>query len=113
MPATLFDIQRKYGDSVYPLYKDEIHEPYMENDNGIGIKGGVLYNDLEDKIQCSECGEWFRFLGGHTPSAHKITAREYKDKYELPQNIPLCTPKISFQRSQEAETRISNKNTFF
>lgn len=32
MPATLADIQAKYGDSVYPLYKDETHAPYMEED---------------------------------------------------------------------------------
>ena len=60
MPAILEDIQEKYGEAVYPLYKDEAHEPYMENGKG-GYQGVVLYDKLEDKVRCEECGRWFVF----------------------------------------------------
>ena len=46
MPVTLFDIQRKYGDSVYPLYKDEMHEPFMENEPSKTNMRGVFHNKL-------------------------------------------------------------------
>jgi hypothetical protein len=60
MPATLADIQAKYGDSVYPLYKDQMHEPYMETDTGRGYMGVVMYSELDDKVMCNECGKWFK-----------------------------------------------------
>lgn len=96
MPATLADIQRKYGESVYPLYKDQMHEPYMENDNGIGYKGVVIYDELEDKVQCAECGEWFNELGKHVVSTHGFKdSKEYKQKQGMYLSTPLCSPSVS------------------
>jgi hypothetical protein len=89
MPATLADIQKIYGDEVYPPYKGV--EPFMENSNGIGYQGVVLYNRVEDKNQCNECGEWFERLGSHVYSSHSMLARDYKDKYGLLRKTALCT----------------------
>lgn len=92
MPATLNDIQKKYGESVYPLYKDQMHEPYMENDNGKGYKGVVLYDELEDKVRCEECGKWFVFLPRHVCAAHGFSSvKEYKNKYGLLDKTPLVS----------------------
>ena len=101
MTATLADIQRKYGDSVYPLYKDQMHEPYMESNNGIGYKGVVMYDELEDKVQCAECGKWFEALSTHL-KIHKLTGREYKDSNGLFYKVPLCSKKLSNKRSMSA-----------
>ena len=99
MPATLFDIQKKYGESVYPLYKDQMHEPYMENDTGTGYSGVVLYDEIVDKIRCDECGNWFSSLSAHLRLKHGDTVREYKEKHEILIGTPLCSQKYSAARS--------------
>lgn len=109
MPATLADIQKIYGDEVYPPFKGV--EPYMENENGIGYQGVILYNEVEDKIQCNECGEWFDNVGNHARLAHGIVAREYKDKNSLLYKTALVTPRLSRIFSKNAVARYkSNTN---
>jgi predicted transcriptional regulator len=153
MPATLADIQRKYGDSVYPLYKDEMHEPYMENNHlemnyshiqevkkakeiynkvksirkvakalktsdrkrvgklikeevtpkSFGYQGIVLYDELEDKVQCSECGEWFEALQAHVRIKHKKTVGEYKADFGINRQTPICSKKVSETLSKVAK----------
>lgn len=98
MPATLADIQRKYGDSVYPLYKDEMHAPYMENDNGIGYKGVVLYDEHEDKVQCAECGGWFKLLSSHIKVHQYENTDQYKDAHGLFRKVALCSKNDSATR---------------
>lgn len=155
MPATLNDIQRKYGESVYPLYKDEMHEPYMEDksrddsivieDNKIallykklgyreyvakelkmdrrrvkeslkrsggkikilkkvsyGYQGVVLYDGLEDKVQCSLCGKWFASMTAHLYFSHKMSVNGYKKEFSLLKKIPLCSKNRSRQMSETA-----------
>jgi len=34
-----------------------------------------------NKIQCLECGKWYRQVGGHVWLRHKMKAREYREKY--------------------------------
>ena len=107
MPATLADIQKKYGDSVYPLYKGEA--PYMENDNGIGYKGVVMHDEDEDKVQCSECGKWFSdlgtHLGAHGHSSHGITVKDYREKHGLLTSVQLCSKRKSRLLSENMKKR--------
>lgn len=35
----------------------------------------------KEKIQCQVCGKWYRKVGAHIVQVHKITAREYREKY--------------------------------
>ena len=108
MPVTLIDIQKKYGVSVYPLYKDQIREPYMENDIGEGYKGIVLYDKNEDKVQCSECGNWFRKItAGHLKNHGFKTVNDYKDKYGILYKAALQGLEISRIQSERAS---ENKN---
>jgi hypothetical protein len=103
MPATLNDIQAKYGESVYPLYKDQMHEPYMENDNGIGYKGVVMYDENQDKVQCADCGKWVSHMGSHLHFKHKKSASEYKTEHGLYQKVSLCSKKQSKKLSDQAK----------
>src|SRR3990167_104412 len=104
MPATLTDIHRKYGDSVYPLYKDEMHAPYMEDQNSKGgYLGIVLLDEKEDKIKCEECGKWFTSLGQHVNKnkrAHPLTPNEYKQKHGLLLSTPLVSIGLSNKLSK-------------
>jgi hypothetical protein len=111
MPATLADIQKKYGESVYPLYKDETHEPYMENDNGIGYKGVVMYDELIDKIQCSICDGWYDNLSAHIFHGHGIQDEKYREDYGLPKTIPLCSIGNSMRISKKTKEMATKKNS--
>lgn len=108
MPATLEDIQKKYGKggSVYPLYKNEMHAPYMENETGNGYKGVVLYRKDIDAVQCSECGQWFENLSIHV-KIHGINAMQYREKNGLFKKTSLSSKRLSRQRSELATRRIS------
>lgn len=44
---------------------------------------------MSDRIQCLECGRWFRFLGPHL-RVHDITAEEYRGKHGLNIRTPLA-----------------------
>jgi hypothetical protein len=37
----------------------------------------------DNKIQCLICGLWYRQVGTHVVQIHKITARKYRELYEL------------------------------
>lgn len=111
MPATLADIQKKYGDSVYPLYKDEMHEPYMENNGRYGYKGVVLYDELEDKLQCSICGEWYGHLTAHTWQAHDVGAEEYREQNSLLKKVSLVNKNISRKMSANGKRNIKKGKT--
>ena len=106
MPATLFDIQKKYGESVYPLYKNEMHEPYMENVIGEGYQGVVLYDEIEDKVQCAECGKWFSQLQVHLKYVHKMNTYEYRDRFGILQNASLTSKALSQLRSETSKATI-------
>ena len=103
MPATLADIQKKYGDTVYPRYKDQMHEPYMDNENEKGYQGVVLYDEKKDKVLCHICGKWFVFLGAHIKDAHGMLSDEYREVGGLTKGIPLCSPGYSKKRSINAK----------
>jgi hypothetical protein len=36
------------------------------------------------RLQCLECGRWYRALGQHVRVKHGLTARQYKAEYQLP-----------------------------
>jgi ribosomal protein S27E len=112
MPATLQDIQKQYGEDIYPLYKEQMHEPYMEAHDGDGYQGVILYDKKKDKIRCDVCKEWVMQIGGHSKLKHKISAREYRDKFGFTYNVPLCTPSISKKRSDAAIKGIQEKTLF-
>lgn len=69
-----------------------------------GYVGVLLYNTKTDKIQCHICGDWRNSLGQHL-KGHKITAREYKDKFGLYRNQPLYSLGTSRRVSEIAKTR--------
>src|SRR3990167_260280 len=111
MPATLFDIQKKYGEQVTLLYKDSGNEPYMESENGIGYQGTVVYDQLQDKILCNECGKWYETLSSHLPRIHKTDQKNYRDKYGINYNIGICSKRLSRKFSETAINNIkTNKN---
>ena len=41
-------------------------------------------------VQCLECGKMFSFLGAHLHKAHQMSARQYREKWQIMQKIPLA-----------------------
>lgn len=104
MPATLADIQRKFGGSVYPLYKDEMHEPFMETSSG-GYAGVVLVEENTGNVRCELCGNWYKALASHIGRKHHKTSKEYKDEQGLLYSIPLCSKGTSEKLRETAIQR--------
>lgn len=82
---------------------DKIQAPFMVVPKGFGYLGTLLYDDIEDKIQCHECGEWLRNLGHNHLKTHKLSAKEYKEKFDLNYSTALNIPSISENRSKNRE----------
>ena len=62
------------------------------------------------KLICELCGRAFSHLGSHIFHAHGITAREYKETYELPYSLSLITPEIKRKMQEVYKPEISLKN---
>lgn len=77
--------------------------PYTEIEGKFGYRGVVLYNKLEDKLQCHECGEWVEHLPSHIWNRHKIKNKDYRMTYGLPLTYPLVNKKISSYLSELGE----------
>lgn len=71
--------------------------PYVKS--GFGDNGIVRWNEVENKLQCHECGLWFRGLAFHIKQAHLVTAKEYRHRHGLARKTSLVVPSLmAFQR---------------
>lgn len=91
-------------EELKPL-NDKIVPPFMEvsQDKGYGYYGTLLYDEVEDKIQCHICGELFNHLGLHVSRVHKVSSREYKDRFELNYSTALMTPTLDKKKAKLSE----------
>lgn len=55
---------------------------YNEYRNAWGRSRRGVYS--EDKLKCAICGKWYVQVGSHIVQSHGITAREYREKFDLP-----------------------------
>lgn len=69
-------------------------EPFMKFENGYGFQGVLLFDGLEDKVQCHFCGKWFESLGNHLAKEHNMLASEYKTMTGLAQTTALISEKL-------------------
>lgn len=51
---------------------------------------GFLADDGE-RVQCHECGRWFRALASHLARAHELSTQEYRQRHGLPRTQPLTS----------------------
>lgn len=90
---------------IKTLYKAE--EPFMEVKNGHGYQGVLMYDDIEDKVQCHICGLWFNHVGLHASKRHKVSGDDYKITYGLSLGTGLCSIGLSNQRRIATEKAIA------
>lgn len=53
-------------------------------------------------VTCLECGKGFKSLKRHIGTAHDLTAKEYKERWDLPRDYPLVAPEYSARRAETA-----------
>lgn len=92
-------------------------EPYKALENGFGYQGVLLRDTQNDLLQCHICGVWKSGLAHHL-RLHKITADQYREKFELPVSCPLMNNKMlnrlsELGRSKEWKERLkkATRNT--
>lgn len=61
-----------------------------------------------DKIQCLECGRWFRAIGSHLVRVHGMTAREYRQRHDLPASYKLASESLRESQSQRTREMIAD-----
>jgi hypothetical protein len=43
----------------------------------------------DGRLECLECGSWYRLLAPHLAAAHHITSAEYREAHQLPRGLGL------------------------
>jgi predicted transcriptional regulator len=56
-------------------YKNRYYRERRERESGKYAEG---------KLQCKICGKWYVQVGSHITQKHGMTAREYREEYNLP-----------------------------
>jgi ROS/MUCR transcriptional regulator protein len=82
--------------ATHVIIKGDVFEyseklPYVTS--GVGLHGVMAYDRELDKVQCNECGEWFKKLSQHIP-VHGMTTSDYRRAHGLNRKSPLAVPSI-------------------
>ena len=59
-------------------------------------------------LQCLVCGQWRENVGTHL-KAHGVSAREYRERFNIPRTYPLCSGVLS-ERLASAQLDAMHKN---
>lgn len=54
------------------------------------------------KTHCQICGKDCEHLGSHVWQRHKIKSKEYKEMFDLPYNMGLCSKNVSDKQREHA-----------
>jgi Homing endonuclease associated repeat/ROS/MUCR transcriptional regulator protein len=101
--VTHFQMKVRIGSEVF-LYDEKA--PYEKS--GFGERGALRLDPDTDMVMCHECGAWFQNIGGHSNSAHGITARQYKEKHGFFYKTALCSEGYRLLRSRLQSERVAN-----
>lgn len=65
-------------------------------------------DDNPDVITCLECGRTLSQLASHLSRAHRLTAREYRQRHGLPASYPLACQRIVDVQREKTARRIAD-----
>lgn len=57
----------------------------------------------QDKVFCLCCGRGFKMLKRHLGAEHGLTEHEYRQMFDLPEDMPLVAPSYSEQKASYAK----------
>lgn len=87
-----------------PTFYDNYKEPLRRVEKGYGFYGVVAMDETKNFVQCHECGNLYKALGGHT-KVHNLSIVEYKEKYGLKTMTALVGEEVREQRIKNQEMR--------
>ncbi|MEV4078936.1 MucR family transcriptional regulator [Nonomuraea fuscirosea] len=61
----------------------------------------------DGRLQCLECGRWYRSLAAHVNRSEDMTAARYRERHGLPATLPLVSPELSELWSEQAKDRLA------
>lgn len=85
---------------VEPLILGPYKEPLRKVKGGFGYMGALTF-DTSSRVQCHICGELFDNLAGHALLAHKITKKQYKEKYGLAAETRLVSERFREEKKNQ------------
>ncbi|MEU6973606.1 MucR family transcriptional regulator [Kitasatospora aureofaciens] len=59
----------------------------------------------DGRLECLECGGWFRLLPPHLGAAHQISAAEYREAHQLPRTLGLRAQDLAEHAREQGRTR--------
>lgn len=75
------------------------------DESGFGIYGALT--EVDGKLLCHECGEFWVSLGRHAVHHHEMSARDYKIKHGLPVSKSIMASPVREKMSEHAK---NNRN---
>lgn len=78
--------------------------PEPQRSGALPPRGILVVDDDGERVQCHECGRWFRGLQIHV-RVHGLTAATYKERYDLARGLSLWSPAYQERQRQAAIAR--------
>lgn len=74
--------------------------------------GELIYDPVEDLVQCHLCGGWFRLVAGpHLSRVHGWTASAYRETFRLLNTEALCARGLSDRQRANGARRVGSGET--
>ncbi len=83
-------------------------EPLTKVKEGFGYYGALLLSLDKKKLQCHICGNLYEHVGVHLRHAHKMTAYDYKVKFQLSTRTALISESVRMKLKQIAYNSFHN-----
>lgn len=72
-----------------------------------------LQPEEDGRLQCRECGNWYRQLGQHVVVAHGVSTQDYRRRYELPAGRGLHASDILARRAEHGRAAFEDDPSAF
>ncbi|MFE9427706.1 MucR family transcriptional regulator [Kitasatospora sp. NPDC006697] len=63
----------------------------------------------DGRLECLECGRWFRLLPPHLGSAHQMSAAEYREAHQLPRRLGLRASDLAERAREQGRERYAGR----
>jgi ROS/MUCR transcriptional regulator protein len=71
---------------------------------GAGAEMGVQ-PEVDGRLQCLECGRWYRALGSHVVQGEELDLGTYRERHGLPATLPLAAADLRERWRHDTEQR--------
>lgn len=69
----------------------------------------TLQPEQDGRLQCLECGRWYRLLPPHLGRVHEMSAAEYRKAHQLPRKLGLRASDLAEQARNQGRVRYTQR----